>query len=248
MEVKEQHKCQVSSKQASFVDSMFSVFSQGFLVNAIDKISKASAHRLKVTEIGCYNARLMNFLIQRKIEVDYIGVDIRRDYLCESELIDHERVSLFCADITDFMSVRNNSQDVVVCSEVFEHLDADDLPKAVKNMIDILKPGGTLITSFPMNTRAIEYHNVENERDLGHVNFPIHEDYIKLVESFKTHLVDFDSGFTIRSFYEIPVYIRDSIEYRRIQRTLGQRVAVAFAMATDKEHTGGGYYTFIKGE
>jgi len=245
--IKEQYKCAISSKQASFVDSVFTVFSQGYLANSIEKLDSVAARKLSVAEIGCYNARLMNFLIQRKVEVFYTGVDARQEYLNESELKDHKDVVLLVADVTESLPIDNESQDIIVCSEVIEHLDEEDLPEAIENMTNALKYGGTLITSFPTNLKFHEYHSVKNERDLGHVNFPLHHDYIDLVEKYDMMHINFDSGFTIRSSYNIPNEIRLSPEFKRIRRMLGDRVALAYSMTIDHGHTGGGYYTFIKG-
>ncbi len=246
LNVKEQYKCQLASEQASFVDSLCVVFSQGYLLKAIEDISIKSVDELKVTEVGCYNARLMNFLLQRKVFVEYIGIDIREKYLNSSELKNHNKVTLLCEDITDKLSISSNSQDVVTCSEVLEHLDKEDLTKTIKNLTAILKKGGFLITSFPINTIQQEFHIISNERDLGHAHIPVHEEYINLVEMYGMKLVHFDSGFTIRSTYIIPPDIFESTEYQKVLKMYGQRIALAYAMIVDEQHTGGGYYTFIK--
>jgi len=224
------------------------VFSQGYLANAIEVIAKQSNSTIKVTEIGCYNARLMNFLIQRKVVVSYTGVDIRKEYLDESELIDHPHVTLLNEDAIHYLSIPKESQDVVVSSEVLEHIDEVDLKDLLTNMVTLLAPGGTLITSFPENTDQCVFHIVSNETDMGHVNFPVYPEYIYLVEGLGMKLISYDSGFTVRSSYVPPDSISSSNEYKKIYRMLGHRMALAYAMTIDEGHTGGGYYTFRKEE
>lgn len=245
MDVKDQYKCQVSSKQSSFVDCMFVLFSQGFHVKFIEDMNTIK-DPMNVLELGCYNARLMNHLIQRKVRVTYTGIDVRQEYLDDSELKDHEDVTLLCEDVTKGLSVASNTQDIVVCSEVFEHLDADDLAPSVKELCRVLKNGGKLVTSFPMNTREKVFHEVDNEKDLGHVNFPVHEDYIDLLTSCGMSLSEFYSGFSIRSSYKPRDSIRNSYEYNYFYRNFGQRMAIAYAMTVDTFHTGGGYYIHYK--
>ena len=51
-------------------------------------------------------------------------------------------------DIQDLSSIANNSIDFIICSHVLEHIP-DDV-KAMKNMYNILKPGGKAIMMVPI--------------------------------------------------------------------------------------------------
>jgi SAM-dependent methyltransferase len=244
--MKEQYKCQLASEQSSFVDCVFVVFSQAYLSNAIEKESERYFNPLRVLELGCYNARLANHLAQRKVNIEYTGIDVRQDYLDTSEMARKPNVTLMCCDATQGIPIESESMDMAVCSEVLEHLDAEDLPTVIGELHRLLIVGGIFIASFPMNTGSKVFHYTSSEEDLGHVNFPIHEDFINMCSDMGFFLQHFDSGFCIRSSYTVPYYISKTYQYRKIRDTLGKRVALAYAMTVDQEHTGGGYYTFMK--
>jgi predicted SAM-dependent methyltransferase len=59
-------------------------------------------------------------------------------------------------DIQDLSSIENNSIDFIICSHVLEHIPDDK--KAMRNMYNILKPGGKSIMMVPIlkNTDAVD--------------------------------------------------------------------------------------------
>ena len=70
-----------------------------------------------------------------------------------------------------------------VSAEVLEHINSDKLPDVIQTLYDKLKIEGRLVVSFPMNTNDKNFHDLKKEVNLGHVNFPVHEDFIDLVKS-----------------------------------------------------------------
>ena len=138
------------------------------------------------------------------------------------------------------------SQNIVVSSEVLEHIHADKLEDTMRELYRILAPGGRLVVAFPMNTKERQFHFLEKEVNLGHVNFPVHDDFIALAQSIGYQFVKFNSGFSLKSKYRIPKKIKMTKEFQRIRNMLGTHVARAYAMTVDDDHTGGGYYTFDK--
>ena len=242
-----QYKCQVQGKE-SFIDNLFVVFSQSYLINKVHEYHKEKGHdnknRVKLLELGCYNGRVMHFMTQQMLFVNYTGVDVTQKYLAHSPVQRRKDVTLLCEDVTKGLSVADGSQDMIISSEVLEHINPEDLPGVIQTLYDKLKLGGRICVAFPMNTKDKMYHNLEKEKGLGHVNFPVCEDFIELCENIGFTLNHYDSGFTLKSSYRVPNY-KDPL-YKKIRDRLGSPVARAIWMTIDDGHTGGGYFTFDK--
>ena len=91
--------------------------------------------------------------------------------------------ALSAMDITA-LPFADNSFDVVICSEVLEHIPDDD--KAVSELIRIVKPGKTLAVSVPRAwpewicwQLSDEYYNA----DMGHVRIYSKKKIIKKVRN-----------------------------------------------------------------
>jgi SAM-dependent methyltransferase len=249
--VKNPYKCQIQGIE-SYIDNQFVIFSQSYLMNAIIDFNKGKSFpvnrkgRINVLDLGCYNGRVMHFLTQLWTFVNYTGVDIRQDYLDRSVVARRSDVKLLCEDVTKGLSVPDESQNIIVSSEVIEHIHAEYLEDTLRVLYKKLAPGGRLVVAFPMNTKEKQFHFLEKEVNLGHVNFPVHDDFIALAQIIGYKFTKFDSGFSLKSKYRIPKKIKMTKEFQRIRNMLGTHVARAYAMTIDDEHTGGGYYTFDK--
>jgi predicted SAM-dependent methyltransferase len=242
-----QYKCQVQGKE-SFIDNLFVIFSQSYLINQVQAFHKEKGHdsknRVKLLELGCYNGRVMHFMTQQMLFVTYTGVDVTQKYLSHSPVQRRKDVTLLCEDVTKGLSVTDGSQDMIISSEVLEHINPEDLPGVIQTLYNKLKIGGRICVAFPMNTKDKMYHNLEKEKGLGHVNFPVYDDFIELCENIGFTLNHYDSGFTLKSSYRVPNY-KDPL-YKKIRNRLGSPVARAIWMTIDDNHTGGGYFTFDK--
>ena len=94
------------------------------------------------------------------------------------------------SDITK-LPFRDGTFDVVICSEVLEHIP--DLPRAVSEIIRVLKPGRSLVVSVPryMPERICwalswDYHHEEG----GHIRIFRKKELISLLEKAGTRCVD----------------------------------------------------------
>jgi hypothetical protein len=119
--------------------------------------------------------------------------------------------------------------------------------KSFINIFKLLKTGGRFIVGFPHNTKDKIFHRTENEVSLGHINFLIHEDFIKYMEETGFKLISFTPGYSIKSSYRMSKELREKEIYKRIKSRLGGFVARAVMMSIVNEFTGGGYYVFEKG-
>jgi len=253
IKAKKHQKMQKFGETESFVDSMFIALSQSYLINSIMTYWKENDgdnkhNKLSVMELGCYNGRLMQFLIQFMTVPEYTGVDINKKYFENTKMWRRKDTTFIEADITQGLEqVKDNSQDMIVSSEVLEHIEAKHLTSVLKTLYDKLKPGGRLVVSFPMNTRKKKFHKLEKEKSLGHVNFPVHENFKMCCKKIGYKLVKFDSGYSLKSSYpcQHKTMIKSPI-YQKFRHTLGSRMARALWMVLTDDHTGGGYYTFDK--
>lgn len=247
-----QYKCQVQG-QESFIDNMFVIFSQSYLINSVTKrvaeLKKNNTdNKLALMELGCYNGRVHHFLVQQMTVTQYTGVDVRKDYLDNSVVSRRKDATLLCEDVTQGLSVPKGSQDMIISSEVLEHINADKLPGVMQTLFETLKPGGRVVLGFPMNTRSTEFHNLEGEKNLGHVNFIVHEDFIDLCQSIGFKYIKHDSSFSIRSSYRIPSSAKKDPVYQKLKETLGSPVARAIYLTLTNDDTGGCFYTFERPE
>jgi len=250
-----QYKCQTQGTE-SYVDNQFVIFSQSYLLESCRLLYMNTKNknmfpnnikgRPNVLELGCYNGRLMHFLTQQWAFVNYTGVDVRNDYLETSIVAGRKDVNFLCEDVTKGLSVPDDSQDMILSSEVMEHINKADLKSVMQTLSNKLRVGGKMVIAFPMNTKEKKFHDLDKEKNLGHVNFPEYDDFVQLASSVGLDLERFDSGFSLKSSYRIPKDIKNSKEYKTIRRMLGTQVARCYAMTVDPGHTGGGYFNFIK--
>ncbi|MCF8091810.1 MAG: methyltransferase domain-containing protein [Desulfotignum sp.] len=109
----------------------------------------------RILDMGCGEGRHM---VQacRKSGTCCIGADLGHDNLAATrdKLHFHQsmddlactRFDLSCMDVTG-LPFRDKSVDVVICSEVLEHIPDDD--QAVSELVRVLKPGRILAVSVP---------------------------------------------------------------------------------------------------
>jgi 2-polyprenyl-3-methyl-5-hydroxy-6-metoxy-1,4-benzoquinol methylase len=127
---KTHYKCQTTEN--SYIDNIFVVFSNSFLITKIRQYILDNNIELPIVlDVGCYNGRLMQYLIQNRIFVNYIGLDIRNDYLESSQVKNRKDVKLLCEDISKQTSIENETIDIITSTEVFEHMSEEDAKKII---------------------------------------------------------------------------------------------------------------------
>lgn len=148
----------------------------------------------RILDIGCGEGRHTICACQRN-ETVCVGADFGYDNLVETrKKIDFHRdffedlrcrqVDLSCMDITA-MPFETSSFDIVICSEVLEHIPDDT--QAMTELVRILKPGKTLAVSVPRYwpekicwMLSDEYFNA----NMGHVRIYRQTELVRKLESF----------------------------------------------------------------
>jgi len=93
-------------------------------------------------------------------------------------------VDLSCMDVTN-LPFCDNSFDIVICSEVLEHIPEDQ--KAFSELVRIVKPGKILAVSVPRFWPEKICWNLSNEyfnANMGHVRIYKKQPLIQKIESF----------------------------------------------------------------
>lgn len=147
----------------------------------------------RILDIGCGEGRHTIRACQENGTV-CIGADSGFENLVETrkKLTYHQlindlhckSVDLFCMDVT-CLPFCDNSLDIVICSEVLEHIPNDD--RAISELVRVLKSGKILAISVPRSwpekicwRLSDEYFN----SDGGHVRIYNQKALIKVIKSF----------------------------------------------------------------
>lgn len=130
-----------------------------------------------VLEMGCADMSIFKCFKMTLTFPNYIGIDIRRDYLEAATSRNRKDVVTLCADLTKTLPIKDSSISSIIISEVIEHLTYEDNMLIFKEAYRILKPGGKIFVSSPVNTRDRIFHTVEKETHLGHIFFWNAEDF-----------------------------------------------------------------------
>jgi len=204
-----------------------------------------------IVEMGCANMLIYNAFKALRLYPNYIGIDIRRDYLEDSQNNRRKDVVALCADLTKGLPIVDNSVSAVILSEVVEHLTYEQNMVFLREAHRILRPGGKLLISSPVNTRDREFHNVEDETHLGHVFFWNSEDLVSEMEGLGFTTAETSWGYSISAKIRI-----DELKKKmhpevakfigEIGRMYGSPVARALALSDPNIVNGGCRFVFVK--
>ena len=112
----------------------------------------ASRSSGRALDVGCGTARVSFGLAEQGYKV--YGIDIEKRVIDIARDIAKEIGSLAQFDVADFSNgnlVQADFYDLIVCSEVLEHVQ--EYRPLVDNMYRALKPGGLLIVTVPFDPR-----------------------------------------------------------------------------------------------
>ena len=121
------------------------------LAHDINELAQAAARhdkKLSVLHVDCGDGTLLRYL-ETKPEFGNIIISVTNLRVDRWLRKKDQYHNLFVGDLSNgYPEISSNSYDVVVCEQVFEHLDRID--NAVAPLARILKPGGRLIIGVPI--------------------------------------------------------------------------------------------------
>lgn len=155
----------------------------------LDAVSPAAYHRRRLVgqlaariargaqtalDVGCGQGELLDELAARLPTARVSGADVSEQSIADSRRR-NPRADLFLLDLTapDFENAQSGrlaSFELVVCSEVLEHIS--DHAVATRHLAQLLAPGGHLIVTVPGGKmsrfdRVIGHHRHYRSSDLG---------------------------------------------------------------------------------
>lgn len=106
-----------------------------------------------MVDVGCGNGRHLKSLGFKLNEAKIVGIDqsfdeinsLRREF--DNHICKNQNNYIFLNEDVRYIALPNNSQDLVICSEVLEHVP--NFEKVLKECHRILKPGAVLLISVP---------------------------------------------------------------------------------------------------
>lgn len=189
------------------------------LINELTKKIDSSIKNIKIADIGCgnkpYEKQIRKKLNLKKIE--YIGFDFSgNDYDFKIDM-NQEKIPL-----------QSNSIDIVICTEVLEHLYNPN--NALKEIRRIIKPNGILfLTSpfmFPIHEVKHDYHRYTHNfyRNYFENDIIIKEVISNTALSFPLYVINYYYGQIAKTNYKIVGILQKPLDYIAL-KILKNRVA-----------------------
>lgn len=121
---------------------------EGFALH--EELVKLVPNNVNVLDIGSGNGGLLRLISKRKHNVKCTGLDFSTTAVSMLQAFGIEGI----CSVLPRIPVSDESFDVVICSETFEHLDNPDYPKAtLEEMVRVAKSAGLIIISVPDGSR-----------------------------------------------------------------------------------------------
>lgn len=163
-------------------------------------LKKSGVKHQKIIDVGCGRFPLLVFMWRNRVplaNVEYTGIDLRaKEEWLNDKLPEAPSIQLVRADIIEDDISFIEPADIVVCTEVLEHIDKVYALSLMVTLRTLTKPGGYMFMSSP-NLGGSDSVADNHTADDGTPREWTYDGKVKLLEM---------SGFTIES--EIGTFIR----------------------------------------
>lgn len=117
-----------------------------FIISEIDQVQKKANRRLKVLDIGCGTGQRLTIPVASCLEVDVLGIDLHGPSIERALSSRGPNLTFEKADISELIE-QGREFDVVICSEVLEHLFEPE--QLLRSILQVIRPQGLLIVTIP---------------------------------------------------------------------------------------------------
>jgi len=155
-------------ERRSFLDDGFKLGTRIWAANRIIQHSKSSCLPCDILDVGCGNAKILSYLLSSMLyPARYVGVDLRADALAQV-ILQYKKFEPVQIPFEKLDTIKG-SFNVVIFTEVLEHI-SESLGKTTLSLIyKKLEPGGILVLTTPESLNSLD---LEKERRIfGHVFF-----------------------------------------------------------------------------
>ena len=169
----------------------------------------------KVLEVGCGPGLMVDYLLRSG--ADYYGVDLSPEMIamCKGKFGGQDKARFAVGDVQHLEFLQDSTFDLALCLGVLEYVPEE--PQAVRELVRVLKPGGTLILSAinkwsPFNTWDRLVYRKLTGRGSGPIVQEYHteEFYRELLPGCRLEIVDtlyFDFSLIVHPLdYKIPQF------------------------------------------
>lgn len=163
---------------------------KGFLIRKERIFKCIEGENGRLLEIGCSASPWLEDFIHNKDISSYVGADISHFALKAGRLSSSNSKSKFLQCHAEKLPFKNESFEIIVASEVMEHLNHPE--SLCQEAFRILRRNGVFIVSVPMH--VVDQHNITDTSDFGDFTHnPYFPNFQQLKDLFvKTNLVTED--------------------------------------------------------
>jgi len=123
---------------------------QAFLAQARPYLNDAAM----VADIGCGTGTMLSILAESGVGTALVGVDLSEESLARLRTAFAGNAKLaFKVGSISRIPLDDRSCDVIICTETLEHLFPGDFEEGLSEIARVLKPGGHLLTTVPLQER-----------------------------------------------------------------------------------------------
>ena len=136
-------------------------------INIIDEL--ISDHQIKsVLEVGCDDAGISRHLAEKYPNIQFNGVDFREDKISDAKRLSQQKdlknVEFSYDYFLNFKTI-GRQYDVVIFTEVYEHLVAENQIYALRLLGNFLSKDGFLVFTCPNGDYMLSYLETESDFD-----------------------------------------------------------------------------------
>lgn len=181
----------------------------------IIRLMKKFAMKGDLLDVGCGIGTLLSQIPVKTGITEISGCDFSQEAI---EIAERAGFNVFVADLTDINTFPPKKYDIIICSEVLEHIEDDD--SALLHLHSLVQNGGRIVISVPYAKQNWSAH----DEFAGHIRRYEYDELTQKIERANFSILEsFVWGFPVYALYH-SVLVRckpdDMMGYNSTQKTL----------------------------